>query len=311
MMIPGTGGKEFLYCLKPFQEEYLEKNSPAVKEDRNAFADLWANMVENSTIKFFWKDRERRFRGASQAFLNYFGMESLEDILGKTSEELHWHFAEESSRGEEAEILSKGKRVLNSEKRYIVGGAFRNIITSKMPIYQGGKIVGIAGYFVDYEEAGQEPELMGPNMRDPLTGLINVRGFLNSLLDFCFQYEETKNDFGLILVTNSRQDRISQTYGQEFSDRVLKVMAQELLSSVGRFSAIARTKASVFAILTYVENREELFNLAEMVRQTLEEITSVDGNPVTIRAKLALRLRTDHGITDENMYVQTLKEIEI
>ncbi|MBQ7564012.1 MAG: EAL domain-containing protein [Lachnospiraceae bacterium] len=310
MMIPGTAGREYLYCMKPFQVTEMDDALSAIDPSEDAFADLWDNMVRNSSIKFFWKDRDRRFQGASQAFLDYFGMESLSDIKGKTSEELHWHFAEESSRDEEAEVLSKGKRILSSEKRYIVGGAFRNIITSKMPIYQRGKITGLAGYFVDYEEAGQMPEIVGPSYKDPVTGLMNTRGFLNSLLDFSLQYSETKNNFGLILVENSTQSRVLESYGKEFSDRVLLKIAEELLNAAGRTSAIGRVKGAVFSILTYAERREELFELAEKVRKAIEGITAVDDNPVTIRARLAVKLRTDHGITDENMYVQTLKEIE-
>lgn len=36
--------------------------------------DLFQTMRENADINLFWKDKERRFMGASKSFLNFYGL---------------------------------------------------------------------------------------------------------------------------------------------------------------------------------------------------------------------------------------------
>ena len=51
---------------------------------------LWKAMSAQQKIGFFWKDKNRRFLGANEAFLRYYGL-TLHDIIGKNDEDMHWH----------------------------------------------------------------------------------------------------------------------------------------------------------------------------------------------------------------------------
>ena len=77
----------------------------------------------------------------------------------------------------------------------------------------------------------------------------------------------------------------------------------------GQKCVTARTKKSVFAVLTFSDDRQKLCVLAEELEAKISGITSVDGSYVTIRMKYSVKYRTDEGINDENMYERALEEI--
>ena len=54
---------------------------------------------------------------------------------------------------------------------------------------------------------------------------------------------------------------------------------------------------------------EEIYELAERIREKLEAINEVEGNPVTMRIRMSVKIRTEDRITDENMYEMALQEI--
>lgn len=42
---------------------------------------LWRSLIEGSCVKYFWKDRQRRFLGVSQRFLDFYGLDSERDVF--------------------------------------------------------------------------------------------------------------------------------------------------------------------------------------------------------------------------------------
>ncbi len=77
----------------------------------------------------------------------------------------------------------------------------------------------------------------------------------------------------------------------------------------GQSAAVSRPRDAVFAVLAYFETREQMTELEEKLKERLKEINQVDGNPVTLRLRTAASYRTDEGITDENIYEQTLQRV--
>ncbi len=93
LMIPGTDAEEFLLCFKTLPNGLnLDGKSYTTEFDysnvERTYSTIWENLVWNSDIKFFWKDSDRRFRGVSQSFLDFYGIKSRDDILGKNDEDM-------------------------------------------------------------------------------------------------------------------------------------------------------------------------------------------------------------------------------
>lgn len=113
----------------------------------------------------------------------------------------------------------------------------------------------------------------------------------------------------MIILKNDKHRRIQETLGEDFAKEVLRGMGEEILQVTGQTCAVARVKESVFSVLTYVEKKQDLEELAKAIVKRLNKITKIDGTAVTLRAEYATRIRTESGITDENIYLKTLEDI--
>lgn len=322
IMIPGTGGNEYLYCLKPYMIKSVEKpytesalfsstKGPGhMTYQSEEYVNLFINLIWNSNIKFFWKDKERRIRGVSQAFLDFYGIESLEEIIGKTDTEMHWHIDGDKHINDELDIINKGERIVNVPARSIAKGIVHHIVCNKMPLYQDGKIVGLIGYFEEEEEELLRLKNSSSISRtDPVTGLMNVHAFLDSLLDYAMEYRDNGQDYGLIVLNNRNHSRIKESYGEEFAKKVLKKMADTIIRITGQTCVAARTKDAILVVLTHLNSRQTFYDLADEIKRRLNGINAVDGNPVTVRIESAVKLRSDKDIVDENIYEEALKDI--
>lgn len=307
MAIPDTSGEEYLLALKGLPQglgmDGADSKKAIVSEMEKYYQGIWESVVWNSRLKLFWKDKERRFVGVSQAFLDFYGITSLEDIIGKTDEDMQWH-VDDVYKNLELDIINKGHKVIDAPGQCIVKGVLHNIICNKIPLYMDGEIVGLAGYFIDGEEELARVNGIegGPSRIDQVTGLMNARSFLDVMIGYAMQRADTGKNYGLIMLNNLKQDRIVQTFGKEIGDKLLKEIGNKIVEVTGQTAAVARTKNAIYAIMTNVETKEELEKLQEDIITNVESIRSIGDIDVTIRMFGANRLRTDEGITDETIY---------
>ncbi len=111
--------------------------------------DLFYQIINNTQECHFWKDKNRRFIGVNQAFLNFYGFESEDVLLGKTDEEMGWHPDPDGYRIAEERVL-EGEDTYMVPGQCVVRGEVHDIYASKHPIYdEQGEIVGLYGSFID------------------------------------------------------------------------------------------------------------------------------------------------------------------
>ncbi|WP_022761518.1 EAL domain-containing protein [Butyrivibrio sp. AD3002] len=323
MMVPGAGGNEFLICYKTVPDEISKILDGLTASARSlvdkyladsgaiTYSELWENMIWDSSIKFFWKDKNRRFLGASQSFLDFYGLRSVEEIVGKTDEDMQWHVDEDPYMNDEFDVLENGAKVIDVQGQCIVSGVVHEITCQKMPIYRNGKIVGLVGFFQDRDEELYRLEKIAiPSNVDSVTGLMNAKGIFISTTEYAVQHADKGKNYGLILLRNTKYQRILSTYGQDVSNKLLFEIGRKIVKVTGQTCAVARTKESYFAILTYVKTREALEYLAGEVKKNVEGINAVDGNNVTVMVNVGMALRSDEGVTDENIYIKALEECD-
>ncbi len=148
MLIPISmdGHKQFLSCMRDLDIEGLARQRAGFS---NRISDdvLLSGILDVTERLIFWKDDRRRFLGANQRFLDYYGFESIEDILGKTDEDLGWtrnaHFPTDECR------VLRGERVLDVMGKTVCKQGTRSIRVSKMPLWREGKVIGMVGFLVD------------------------------------------------------------------------------------------------------------------------------------------------------------------
>ena len=50
--------------------------------------ELFDSIINTSQDCVFWKDKDRRFLGVNQSFLDFYGFKSADVLIGKTDEEI-------------------------------------------------------------------------------------------------------------------------------------------------------------------------------------------------------------------------------
>ncbi|MBR1536541.1 MAG: PAS domain S-box protein, partial [Treponema sp.] len=104
--------------------------------------ELFDSIINTSQDCVFWKDKNRRFLGVNQAFLDFYGFKSEDVLLGKNDEEMGWHSDPEPFKQDELRVLA-GKSTYKVQGKCIIRGEERDIIASKRPLYNGDEIVGL------------------------------------------------------------------------------------------------------------------------------------------------------------------------
>lgn len=144
------GHKQYLSCMRDVDLDLVDAARRSRSGD-NRITDevLLSGILDVTERNIFWKDAKRRFLGANRHFLDYYGFAGIEDILGKTDEDLGWGKRNVIFRDDEERVLrgDSVRHVRGTTVRY--DGELRDIEASKMPLTRGGRIVGLVGFFQD------------------------------------------------------------------------------------------------------------------------------------------------------------------
>ena len=223
--------------------------------------ELFDNIINTSQDCVFWKDKDRRFIGVNQAFLDFYGFDSADVLIGKNDEDMGWHSDPEPYKQDELDVLA-GKSTYKVQGKCFVRGEERDIIASKRPLYENGEIVGLVGSFVDITDVLRRREnleglqtvynidkLRGfsffdkivdeislDEILDPLTGILSraysvkfIRSLISARTSFTFSIVDLDN-FKLI----------NDSFGHSAGDRVLREISKGLADFVGNSGLVGR-----------------------------------------------------------------------
>ncbi len=137
----------------------------------NHFLKLVLNSIPD---RVFWKDTNSIYLGSNSAFCQDAGVESPDDLIGKTDYDLAFGKQAELFRKDDAEVMSSGKAKLFYEQVYNrVDGKTNWVLTSKVPIRdEQNIIIGVLGTYQDITDR-KEAEEEVHNLRNYLANIIN------------------------------------------------------------------------------------------------------------------------------------------
>lgn len=278
-------------------EEQLKKHLPETQKRIYLDSVLWRSATNQTQVMLFWKDKERRFVGATSSFLNYYGFSSIDEIKGKTDEEIGWHTDNVPYKDLEEAVIKEGKTIHDQPGSCIIKGVLHHIKATKFPVYDNGEIIGLAGHFVDCSTQNNDAQI---DMIDPLTGLMNSRGLLNSLLEFSGRND--MGNYGIVLLKDEQFNYDYNTYGRAFTIHLLKAMAQVLIKETAQQYVIGRIHDALFGIVGYFDDEDQIQAMTDSISQALEAIHDVKGQSVTLRIQHKI-VKNLHGAVDfEKLY---------
>lgn len=219
--------------------------------------ELFDSIINTSQDCVFWKDENRRFLGVNQAFLDFYGFESADVLIGKTDEDMGWHSDPEPFKQDELRVLS-GRSTYKVQGKCIIRGKERDIIASKRPLYEGDRIIGLVGSFVDITDVVRHNHIYNiytidklrkysyfdriideiglDEILDPLTGIISrsyAMKFVQSLID-----ERIPFTFSMIDLDNFKY--FNDHFGHGAGDNVLVTVSRELANYTDGYGVVGR-----------------------------------------------------------------------
>ncbi len=182
-------------------------------------------------------------------------------LIGKNDEEMEWHSDPEPYKQDELRVLA-GRSTYKVQGKCMIRGEERDIIASKRPLYEGDRIVGLVGSFVDITDVLRRKngldsaqvvysidklrkfgffdriidEIGLDEILDPLTGVISrcySMKFVKSLIS-----EQIPFTFTMIDLDNFKQ--VNDSFGHNAGDHVLEYVSRGLAEATEGFGLVGR-----------------------------------------------------------------------
>lgn len=292
--VPDSDGKKLICCTTIIEGEdkndFIEMSRQVISIGKNVDnpsindASLWNSLMEISDVKYFWKDADRRFLGASKSFLDFYGYDSVQKILGKNDEEMGWHPDDTQYRSDEYDVIKKGIVIRNSPGQVYAKGAKVNILATKYPIFKNGKIEGLIGYFIDTDrilESGEE--LDHALFIDVDSGLLNSRGFFLTLQSIDDNYRQNGREYSIGMLEIPEYQRILVENGEKMAEELFSTALGVLKRTFPDGVVIAKTGNCTFSVCDKLSSSHGAF---DCLRNAAEKIlkNNTDSNITVVTA---------------------------
>ena len=288
---------------------------------------LFNEIINTAQDCVFWKDKERRFVGVNQAFLDFYGFDSADVLIGKTDEDMGWH-------SDPIPFMQDELRVLNGESTYkvqgkcIIRGEERDIIASKRPIYEDCEIVGLVGSFSDITDVvrrmneREKAQVMYSveqlreyayfdklldqvnlyEILDPLTGIVS-RAYI---LDFAKSLIASGTPFTFTIVDLDNFKYINDTYGHSSGDVVLMDVAKGLAGFLEKFGVVGRFGGDELLLInlrdvTY-DQKKQFFKDIYETENILRKNIKFQGNSLYITGTSGCATYPDDASTFDGLF---------
>lgn len=235
----------------------------AIEQAQTAMTEqyrLLENILNHIPVRIFWKDREGRYQGGNSLLVDDAGVNSIEDMIGKTDFELPWA-AEDAQkyRDIDLEVMNSGQSNLQFEDRvFLEDGSVRILSLSTVPLHNlKGEIVGILGSYEDITEwrdmelriQQQAESLSYQANHDALTQLPN-RSLLEDRLEHALDKAKfTRLPFAVFFIDLDQFKKVNDSFGHDFGDEVLCQFTARLKKVMAPVDTLARLGGDEFAIL--------------------------------------------------------------
>ncbi len=116
---------------------------------------------------------------------------------------------------------------------------------------------------------------------DELTGLLNRRGFFNTMTSLASLAKRNMFDSAILMIDIDHFKRINDTFGHQAGDEVLRNVARSIKSQIRASDIAGRFGGEEFILFLPQIEKESIYPLAEKIRTAIQEETSND-IPVTV-----------------------------
>ncbi|MGD1903053.1 MAG: PAS domain-containing protein [Geitlerinemataceae cyanobacterium] len=213
-------------------QQQLKEQSGVLPDDRATLSGRFLRLaVDSIPPAVFWKDRNLVYLGCDKSFSRFAGLESPEEIFGKTDYDLPW-------KPEETELyIEYDRRVMESgtpelgiiESALIGDGSQIWVETNKVPLRdENGQVIGILGTSADVTER-EEKRLKLEQQNEALAAEINAKQLALQATELRFR-SLTDNLPGVIFQFRLEPDGTSSIpYASEKAREIYEIEPDEFI----------------------------------------------------------------------------------
>ncbi|MHC8323521.1 putative bifunctional diguanylate cyclase/phosphodiesterase [Pseudomonas sp. GB2N2] len=130
---------------------------------------------------------------------------------------------------------------------------------------------------------------------DPLTGLLNRRGFYQTVENLLLRGERTDSAWVLLYLDLDGFKRVNDSLGHDAGDRVLRWVSEQLKSCLRPFDILARMGGDEFTALLDLEFPEQAAKIAEKLIERVSICQQIDGLDIALGASIGIATYPDCG----------------
>src|SRR5476651_1221499 len=130
---------------------------------------------------------------------------------------------------------------------------------------------------------------------DPLTGLLNRRGFYQTAENTLRRSDRADKSLVLMYLDLDGFKRVNDSLGHEAGDRVLRWVSEQLKSCLNPFDILARMGGDEFTTLLNLEHPEQAAKIAERLIERVSIRQQIDGMEMTLGVSIGIATYPDCG----------------
>ncbi|OBS35686.1 putative bifunctional diguanylate cyclase/phosphodiesterase [Pseudomonas syringae] len=136
---------------------------------------------------------------------------------------------------------------------------------------------------------------------DPLTNLINRRGFNQIFAEKLQEHTYTKGMLAVMFLDIDHFKRINDSLGHDAGDELLKVIAERIRSATRAQDVVARFGGDEFCILLSIPDYEEARHLAHRVMHKMKETIALAGRRMVMTTSIGIAVFPRDGSTCDEL----------
>lgn len=165
----------------------------------------------------------------------------------------------------------------------------------RMLAYPVGDDIGITCIDITRQRE-QERELESAAFLDPLTGVLNRRGF-ERRASACLAEQDDDATGALLFIDLNEFKRVNDIHGHETGDIVLQMAAERLIGALRDHDIVARVGGDEFVVLAPETEREAAERLRERLESVLCEPYQIGNKAMNSSASVGLAHFPEQGVT--------------
>jgi diguanylate cyclase (GGDEF)-like protein/PAS domain S-box-containing protein len=300
VMIPMSTGDKVTHVLG-FAENITgrKRAEAALYESRQMLQLILDNIPQN----VFWKDRDGVYEGGNRALLAETGLQSMDELIGKTDADLRWKEQADDFRKVDLEVMTSGLARMRMQATDVRrDGSECWIETSKIPLKDDqGKVVGVLAVTEDITARKyMEQELLRRANFDTLTGLPN-RGYFQTQLDEAVKRAQRRGGLAVMYFDIDRFKQINDNHGHDAGDKVIRMFAQRVRSALRESDFLARIGGDEFVLI--VEGLNDKNDAAMIAKKLIESMApAFDIGDTSLRASTSIGVACfEAGMTPDQL----------